>query len=118
VKGGADPGELLERVERSTTHVWWLSRRRVCDSAASLTTPGARQVAPRGGRHALHKRRLEIVGEAAARLSPELRDRHPDVPCRDNIGMRQILAHGYSRSTSPQQQRAPSAGAARINDGR
>jgi uncharacterized protein with HEPN domain len=41
------------------------------------------------------QRWLEIIGEAAAGLSAELRDAHPDVPWRDVIGMRQVLAHGY-----------------------
>jgi uncharacterized protein with HEPN domain len=40
-------------------------------------------------------RLLEIVGEAAARLSPELRDRHPEVPWPLVVGLRNRLIHGY-----------------------
>jgi uncharacterized protein with HEPN domain len=40
-------------------------------------------------------RLLEIVGEAAARLSPETRDRHPSIPWPDIIGLRNRLIHGY-----------------------
>ena len=40
-------------------------------------------------------RLLEIVGEAAARLSPETRDLHPSVPWPDIIGLRNRLIHGY-----------------------
>lgn len=41
------------------------------------------------------QRWLEIIGEAATRLSPAFRAAHPEVPWRDIIGMRTILAHGY-----------------------
>jgi uncharacterized protein with HEPN domain len=40
-------------------------------------------------------RLLEIVGEAAARLTPELRDRHPEVPWPLIVGLRNRLIHGY-----------------------
>ena len=38
---------------------------------------------------------LTLIGEAAARLSPGLRDRHPEIPWPRVIGMRNILIHGY-----------------------
>jgi uncharacterized protein with HEPN domain len=38
---------------------------------------------------------LTLIGEAAARLSPGLRDRHPEIPWLRVIGMRNILIHGY-----------------------
>jgi uncharacterized protein with HEPN domain len=41
----------------------------------------------------LHK--LLIIGEAAARLSSELRDRYPDVPWRDIVGFRNTAIHAY-----------------------
>ncbi|MBI3269264.1 MAG: DUF86 domain-containing protein [Planctomycetes bacterium] len=41
----------------------------------------------------LHK--LTIVGEAATRLSPELRERHPHVPWRDIVAFRNIAVHAY-----------------------
>lgn len=40
-------------------------------------------------------RLLEIIGEAAARLSPEFRLRHPEVPWADIIGLRNRLIHNY-----------------------
>lgn len=40
---------------------------------------------------------IEIIGEAAASLSPELRADHPEVPWRDLIGMQNILVHAYRR---------------------
>lgn len=41
------------------------------------------------------QRWLEIIGEAAARLSDEFKREHPEVAWRDLVGMRTILAHGY-----------------------
>jgi uncharacterized protein with HEPN domain len=38
---------------------------------------------------------LQIIGEAARSLSPELRDRYPGVPWSQIVGMRNILAHRY-----------------------
>jgi len=38
---------------------------------------------------------LEIVGEAAANISSETRDAHPEVRWRDIIGMRNRLIHAY-----------------------
>jgi len=40
-------------------------------------------------------RLLEIVGEAAARLSSETRDHYPHIPWPDIIGLRNRLIHGY-----------------------
>ena len=38
---------------------------------------------------------LQIIGEAAARISPDLRESYPGVPWRQIIGMRNVLTHGY-----------------------
>lgn len=40
-------------------------------------------------------RLLEIVGEAAASLSQDVRDSRPEVPWRAIIGTRNRLIHGY-----------------------
>lgn len=40
-------------------------------------------------------RHLQIIGEAANRLSQAARDQQPDVPWREIIGRRHILVHGY-----------------------
>jgi uncharacterized protein with HEPN domain len=40
---------------------------------------------------------ISRVGEAAARLSPEFRERRPAVPWRDIRGMRNLVAHDYGR---------------------
>jgi uncharacterized protein with HEPN domain len=42
-------------------------------------------------------RHLEIVGEAARNLSDDARKAATDVPWKEIIGMRNILAHNYSK---------------------
>jgi uncharacterized protein with HEPN domain len=38
---------------------------------------------------------LQIIGEAASRVSNELRAKHPEVAWGGMIGMRHVLVHGY-----------------------
>jgi len=40
---------------------------------------------------------LQLVGEAARRLSDGLRQAHPEVPWKEIVGMRHILVHDYFR---------------------
>lgn len=40
-------------------------------------------------------RHIQIIGEAAWRLSPAIRDRNPQVPWKQIIGMRHLLVHDY-----------------------
>ena len=40
---------------------------------------------------------LLVLGEAVKRLSPEFRERYPDVPWKDIAGMRDVLAHQYDK---------------------
>ena len=42
-------------------------------------------------------RAIEIVGEAAGKLSPEFRSAHSDVPWKEMIGMRHRLIHAYDK---------------------
>ncbi|MGC9348297.1 MAG: DUF86 domain-containing protein [Anaerolineae bacterium] len=43
-------------------------------------------------------RPLEIIGEAAARISPKTREAHPEIPWSSMIGMRNRLIHEYFRT--------------------
>ncbi len=38
---------------------------------------------------------VQTIGEAANGVSEEVRRRHPDVPWREIVDMRNLLAHGY-----------------------
>ena len=40
-------------------------------------------------------RRLEIIGEAAGRVSPDFRSGHPEIPWSSMTGMRNRMIHGY-----------------------
>lgn len=40
-------------------------------------------------------RRIEIIGEAAKRISNETKKRYPQIPWRQMTGMRDIIAHEY-----------------------
>jgi uncharacterized protein with HEPN domain len=41
-------------------------------------------------------RSLEIIGEAAGKVSVATRDAHPEIPWRNMTGMRHRLIHGYA----------------------
>ena len=38
---------------------------------------------------------LQIIGEAVGRLSDPLKEKHPEVPWREIVAMRNILVHDY-----------------------
>ncbi len=42
-------------------------------------------------------RPLEIIGEAAARISSKFRKAHPEIPWKDMVGLRNRLIHEYFR---------------------
>lgn len=45
--------------------------------------------------HLALMRLLEVIGEAATRIPPELRDRYGEIPWRDIVDLRNRLIHGY-----------------------
>ena len=47
-------------------------------------------------KHAL-ERVLELLGEAARRVSEEFRGRHPQIDWRALVGQRNVLAHDYGK---------------------
>ena len=64
------------------------------DDTVLRTVPSA------GNRHAFEtylavERAVEIIGEAARRVSEEFRSAHPEIPWRSMIAQRNVLAHEY-----------------------
>lgn len=43
------------------------------------------------------ERKLEIMGEAARKISQEFRNHHPEIPWAKIIAQRHVLAHDYGR---------------------
>jgi len=42
-------------------------------------------------------RTIEIIGEAANKISDEMKEAHPEIPWREIIGMRNRIIHDYLR---------------------
>lgn len=40
-------------------------------------------------------RNFEIIGEAAKKISPKLREKHPAIPWKQIAGFRDVLIHNY-----------------------
>lgn len=40
-------------------------------------------------------KQIEVIGEAVKHLPPEFTDRHPEIPWKDIVGMRDIVVHNY-----------------------
>ncbi len=40
-------------------------------------------------------RRIEIIGEAVKNIPQEVKDKYPDIPWKQMVGMRDILIHEY-----------------------
>ena len=59
-----------------------------CDEAAFLADRVLKLAVERG---------VEIVGEAAGKVSSTFRAAHPEIPWREIIGQRNILAHEYGQ---------------------
>jgi len=69
--------ELIERIQRQTSS---LSRDQFLESVDIQDATAYRILA---------------IGEAAKNLSDDLKSRHPHIPWRQILGMRNILAHEY-----------------------
>ncbi len=71
----------------------WLAARDAREFVAGLDEDGFRT-------SRLHQnaviRSLEVIGEAAGKVSSQLRSGHADIPWREVIGMRHRLIHGYA----------------------
>ena len=43
------------------------------------------------------ERKLEILGEAAGRVSEEFRNNHPEIPWKEIVGLRNVISHQYDK---------------------
>jgi uncharacterized protein with HEPN domain len=43
------------------------------------------------------ERKLEILGEAARRISPAFRGIHPEIPWKETVGLRNVISHEYDK---------------------
>jgi uncharacterized protein with HEPN domain len=86
----------MQPEDRDPAHLWDMLQ--AARDAAGIVANVTRErfVADRVRMLAL-ERSLELVGEAARRVSEALRSKHPRIPWREMIGLRNILAHDYGR---------------------
>ena len=43
------------------------------------------------------ERELEILGEAARRVSSRFRDEHAEIPWKETVGLRNVISHEYEK---------------------
>lgn len=43
------------------------------------------------------ERKLEILGEAARRVSSRFREEHPEIPWQQIVGLRNVISHEYDK---------------------
>jgi uncharacterized protein with HEPN domain len=48
------------------------------------------------------ERKLGIIGEAARRVSPRLRDEHAEIPWKEIVGLRNVISHEYNKVSYPE----------------
>jgi uncharacterized protein with HEPN domain len=48
------------------------------------------------------ERKLEILGEAARRVSLRFRDEHAEIPWKEMVGLRNVISHEYDRVNYPE----------------
>jgi len=78
-----DAGYLLDMLERARGVVRAVSNRTLEDYLGDEDLRMAIE------------RRIEIIGEAARRVSAEFQQAHPEIPWRKIIGQRNVLTHDY-----------------------
>jgi uncharacterized protein with HEPN domain len=86
--------------ERDPAHLWDMleAARAVVDFTESLTLEEFlaagrdRQIT----RLAV-ERKLEILGEAARRVSSRFRDEHAEIPWKETVGLRNVISHEYDK---------------------
>lgn len=84
----------MKPLERDAAYLW--DMREAAEQAAALSEGlGLDQLLQDIRTRYAVERALEIVGEAARRVSRETREAHPEIPWAGMIGFRNVLAHKY-----------------------
>jgi uncharacterized protein with HEPN domain len=86
--------------ERDPAHLWDMleAARAIVDFTENLTleeflaTGRDREI-----RRLAVERELEILGEAARRVSMRFRDVHPEIPWKEIVGLRNVISHEYDK---------------------
>jgi uncharacterized protein with HEPN domain len=86
--------------ERDPAHLWDMleAARAIVDFTENLTleeflaTGRDREI-----RRLAVERKLEILGEAARRVSMRFRDVHPEIPWKEIVGLRNVISHEYDK---------------------
>jgi len=86
--------------ERDPAHLWDMieAARAAVDFIKDLTLEEF--LAPARDREITRlavERQLEILGEAARRVSPDFRDGHPKIPWKEMVGLRNVISHEYDK---------------------
>ncbi|HEX5759967.1 MAG TPA: HepT-like ribonuclease domain-containing protein [Thermoanaerobaculia bacterium] len=86
-------------LERDPVHLWDMlqAARGVMHAVHGLTFE---QYAADENLRLSVERRVEIIGEAAGRVSEDLRRQHPEIPWRAMIDQRNVLIHAYDNVAS------------------
>lgn len=86
--------------ERDPAHLWDMreAARAVVDFMANLTLEEFLAAGrDREITRLAVERQLEILGEAARRVSSRFRDEHPEIPWKEMVGLRNVISHEYDR---------------------
>jgi len=84
----------MKPLERDAAHLWDMLDAAQQAAGFSAGIDLDQLLADTRTRYAI-ERALEIIGEAARRVSPQTRESHPEIPWPGIIGFRNVLAHEY-----------------------
>ena len=86
----------MRREDRDAAYLWDMVQAARDASAVTAGFTGERLRRDRVRMLAL-ERSMELIGEAARRVSGSFCEKHPQIPWREIVGLRNILAHEYGR---------------------
>ena len=84
----------MKAKDRDLAHLWDM-RKFALESHAMVRRVVFERLEKDSMRRLALERALELVGEAARRVSEDLQRRHPEIDWRGLIGQRNVIAHDY-----------------------